>query len=493
MRWMHIAPRKQEVDACDKYGIVQVCPAGDKEANPTVQRQWDQRVEVMRATIIYFRNSPSILFWEAGNNGIPASRMAQMVEIRKELDPNGGRVMGCRSLPASQGENVRNPADNDPGAQAGSKDENLHVTEYFGVMVGQDARTDRLNTPQAMFRSFSRERRDVAPFIETEDFRDEVLRRNWDKFSPPNFGFKKGPNDTYNHDVESFCLAAAGRYNDFWSRRISNTDPMKSNWSGYASIIWADSNQHGRLPDSAVCRTSGKVDSVRIPKEAYFLHRVMQNEKPDVHIIGHWTYPADTKKTMYVAASNIDSVELFVNGKSIGKDTEPRDGFIYGFENVAFEPGTITAKASLKGQVVAEHTLKTAGAPKSIKLTPYTGPQGLLADGSDVAFFDVEVVDADGNRCPTDEGRVDFELTGPAIWRGGVNEFKIKSTNNTYLDTECGINRVFIRSTSQTGEIKLVAKRQGLTSATATVAAKPFQVKDGLAAAMPQEMAPGAK
>jgi beta-galactosidase len=232
---------------------------------------------------------------------------------------------------------------------------------------------------------------------------------------------------------------------------------------------------------------------VRIPKEAHFLHRVMQNEKPDVHIIGHWTYPADTKKTMYVAASNIDTVELLVNGKSIGKDTTPDDGFIYAFENVQFQPGTITAKASLKGQVVAEHTLKTAGAPKAIKLTPYTGPQGLLASGGDVAFFDVEVVDADGNRCPTDEGRVDFELTGPAIWRGGVNEFKIKSTNNTYLDTECGINRVFIRSTMKPGTITLTAKREGLTPATLTVEAKPFEVKDGLATAMPQELPPKAK
>jgi beta-galactosidase len=488
VRWMHIAPRKQEVDSADKFGIVQVCPAGDKEANPTIQRQWEQRVEVMRATIVYFRNSPSILFWEAGNNGIPASRMQQMVDIRKELDPNGGRAMGCRSLPASQGENVRNPADNDPGAQGGSKDQNLNVAEYFGVMVGQDPRTDRLTEPQAMFRSFSRERRDEAPIIETEDFRDEVLRRNWDKFSPPNFGFKKGPNDTYNHDVESFCLAAAGRYNDFWSRRITNTDPMKSNWSGYASIIWADSNQHGRLPDSAVCRTSGKVDAVRIPKEAFYVYQVMQNEKPDVHIIGHWTYPADTTKTMYVAANHIDSVELLINGKSIGKDTQPDDGFIYAFPDVKFQPGTITAKAYANGQVVAEHTLKTAGAAKSIKLTPYTGPEGFLAHGGDVAFFDVEVVDAEGNRCPTDEGRVDFELSGPAIWRGGVNEWKPKSTNNTYLDTECGINRVFIRSTLQPGEIKLTAKREGLTPATVTIEAKPFEVKDGLATKMPQEM-----
>lgn len=490
MRWMHIAPRKQEVVAADKWGIVQVVPAGDKEANPTNQRQWEQRVEVMRATIIYYRNSPSVLFWEAGNNGIPAGRMQQMVDIRKELDPNGGRVMGCRSLPATQGNNVNNPADRDPG---GANDENLKVAEYFGVMVGQDARTDRLATDKDMFRAFSRQRRDTAPIIETEDFRDESLRRNWDKFSPPNFGFKKGPNDTYDLDSEQFCLAGAARYNDFWSRRISNPDPKRSNWSGYASIIWADSNQHGRMPDSATARVSGKVDSVRIPKQLYYVMRVMQNEKPDSHIIGHWNYPEGTKKTMYVAASNVDAVELFVNNSSKGKVTEPQNGFIYPFPDVAWQAGSIKAVGYKGTQAVTQHELKTVGEPKALKLTPHTGPKGLLADGADIAFFDVEVVDAQGNRCPLDESRVDFEISGPAIWRGGVNVWKEKSTNNPYILTECGINRVFIRSTFEPGAITLTAKREGLPPATVRLDAKPFEVQGGLTTIMPQELEGKAK
>jgi beta-galactosidase len=493
MRWMHIAPRRQEVVAADKWGIVEVCPAGDKEANPTVARQWEQRKEVMRATIVYYRNSPSILFWEAGNNGIPADRMQQMVDIRKELDPNGGRAMGCRSLPATQGNQVNNPADRDPGAVAGGKDENLHVAEYFGVMVGQDRRTDELASDKAMFRAFSRERRDAAPIIETEDFRDESLRRYWDKFSPPHFGFKKGPSDTYDLDSEQFCLAGAARYNDFWSRRISNTDPKKSNWSGYASIIWADSNQHGRMPDSATARVSGKVDSVRIPKQLYYVERVMQNEKPDSHIIGHWNYPEGTKKPMYVAASNVDSVELFVNSASKGKVSEPRDGFIYAFPDIAWQAGTIKAVGYKGTQAVTQHELKTVGEPRSLKLTPHTGPKGLLADGADIAFFDVEVVDGEGHRCPLDESRVDFELSGPATWRGGVNVFKPNSTNNTYLSTECGINRVFIRSTLKPGAITLTAKREGLPAATVQLEAKPFEVRGGLTTELPQELEGRAK
>ena len=71
-------------------------------------------------------------------------------------------------------------------------------------------------------------RRDRAPLIETEDFRDEGARRFWDDFSPPYFGFKKGPMDTYGWNSETFALAAAGRYWAYWKNRISNADPAHS-------------------------------------------------------------------------------------------------------------------------------------------------------------------------------------------------------------------------------------------------------------------------
>src|SRR5664279_1378728 len=95
--------------------------------------------------------------------------------------------MGCRSL-------------TDPGATA--------VTEWFGTMLGGP---------------YSAQVRDKAPLIETEDFREEGARRFWDDFSPPYFGFKKGPNDTWNHNSETLALAQVKRYWLFWSSRISNT------------------------------------------------------------------------------------------------------------------------------------------------------------------------------------------------------------------------------------------------------------------------------
>ena len=463
IRWMHISPQAVDVRAGDKAGIIEVCPAGDKEKDAQ-GRQWEQRMEVMRASMIYFRNSPSILFWEAGNTVVTADHMRQMVALRKELDPNGGRVMGTRGDANSAANTALTP-----------------IAEYYGVMIGQDPRSDALQNPADMFRAYSIERRDRAPLIETEDFRDEAARRFWDNYSPPHFGFKKGPNDTYNWNSETFSIAAAGRYHEYFSNIISNTSPAHSKWAGYASIYWSDSNADGRQDSSEVCRVSGKVDSVRLPKQAYYVYRVMQNSAPDIHIIGHWNYPTNTVKTVYVAANHCDTVELFVNGKTNGVVKSPMNGYIFAFPEIKFEAGKISAVAKANEKIVAQNEIETAGAAKRIKLTPHTNPNGLQADGADVAFFDVEVVDAQGRRCPTDEARVDFKLDGPAIWRGGYNSGKTNSVNNLWLDTECGVNRVAIRSILTPGTVTLTATRDGLEPAKIQIASKPVEIQDGLA------------
>jgi beta-galactosidase len=465
LRWMHISPQAVDERSMDKYGIVNICPAGDKEKDAT-GRQWEQRVEVMRDSMIYMRNHPSILFWEVGNNSVVAAHMKEMVDTKKQWDPTGGRFIGCRDI-------------EDPGAAA--------ITEYFGIMIGQDDQKDHRTGPADLFRTYSEQRRDQAPYLEAEDFRDEASRRFWDDFSPPHFGFKPGPKDTYHWNSETFALAAIGRYWDYYSNRISNSDPKHAKWAAYASIYFADSNADGRQDSSEVARVSGKVDSVRLPKEAFFAYQVMQAPKPEVHIIGHWTYPANTKKDMYVV-SNCEEVELFVNGKSIGK-AKPTSGYQFSFPGVTFEPGVIKAVGYNQENSVAQESIETAGPAVALRLRQITGPKGLQADGSDVALVDFEVVDAKGERCPTDEARVDFQIEGPAIWRGGYNSGVVGSTNNKYLSTECGINRVSIRSTEEPGTITLTATRDGLKSATIKIQSNAVGIKDGIEAAMPQTMA----
>jgi len=480
VRWMHVSPKRVDADTMARFGIVQLCPAADKERDKE-GRQWEQRVEVMRNSMIYFRNNPSILFWEAGATVITAEHMKQMVALQQQWDPEGQRVVGSRGSSDEAANRVLTP-----------------VSQYFGVMVAQDPRTERLAQPSDLFRGFSAERRDKAPVIEVEDYREEGARRFWDDYSPPYYGFKKGPDDTWQLTSESFALGGVKRYWEYWDHRISNADPTHSRWAGYASIFFSDSDGDGRQNTSEVARVSGKVDAMRLPKEIYFAHRVIQNEQPDLHILGHWSYPAvpaagpntgtgKTVKTIYVIA-NTKSVELLVNGKSAGVNSKPESGWIFAFPEVEFAPGSLKAVGRNGAFIAAQHELTTAGPPVAIKLTAIVGPEGLQADAQDVALIDVEVIDAKGQRCPIDDARIDFTCTGPAIWRGGYNSGKTDSTNNLYLNTELGINRVAVRSTLTPGTITVTAVRNGLKPARVQIVAKTVNIENGLSTVVPQRL-----
>ncbi len=97
VRWMHVTPWKQDVESCDRVGLIQAMPAGDSEKDRE-GRQWEQRTELMRDAIIYNRNNPSILFYECGNNSISRDHMLDMKAIRDKYDPFGGRAIGSREM-----------------------------------------------------------------------------------------------------------------------------------------------------------------------------------------------------------------------------------------------------------------------------------------------------------------------------------------------------------------------------------------------------------
>ena len=496
IRWMHIAAQPGDIRAADKYGVVCVQPGGDKEKD-VEGRQWDQRVEVMRDTIIYFRNSPSILFWEAGNNAITVEHMREMVGLRQALDPYG-RPMGCRSLDDLQA---------------------VEVSEWVGTMLGRRVR-DREG-----YHERGKQIRDRRAVVETEYHRDESPRRVWDDFSPPDYdyvnvftgsnGAKQPLKDAWDLTQEDFILRHVRGYHEFWSRRMQAGAPEPF-YSAAAMMIWSDSNQHGRLQATENCRMSGRVDPIRIKKPSFYAMQTLQSPVPAIFLVGHWNYPTDptayvygikdpitheytgekglrdaANKTIYVVGSeHIRAVELFINGKSVGYDSQPEKVFLYQFPGInIMQPGYIEAVGyDADGREVARHRIETVGEAAQIRLTPTTGPEGLRADGADIAFIDVEVVDAEGRILPLDYERIDFEITGPAVFLGGYNS-GIKDLNHDpgYVYAECGTNRVFIRSTREAGLITITATRPGLPPASVTITSKPFVVDaSGLTTIMPQ-------
>ena len=461
IRWMHVTPQKVDLESFDRYGVISIVPAGDKETTNPTDAQWTARMAVMQCAMIYLRNNPSAFFYEAGNAAVSAAQMASLATLRNTWDPNGGRGVGDRTMSDTGG---------------------IVSSDWFGTMLGNSGYQDAY--------------RDKGPELEEEDYRDEAMRGIWDDYSPPHVGgFIPGATDTYNETAESFTTGQIARLNTWLiTDTIRNTSAGSSRYSGYGSIYFSDADADGREQSSCVCRVSGKVDANRIPKEAYYSFRVAGNTQPDIHIIGHWTYPAGTTKTMYVVANNVSSVDLLINGKSQGKVTKATNGYQYSWASVAFASGTIQAVGyDASGKQVCQHTLTTAGPAAAIKLTKTVGPNGLQANGADFVMYDVEVVDATGLRVPTygpttkptdnqpiNEPKITFTVTGPGTWRGGVNEAMLNSTNNLYLYTEGGINRVFIRSQMTAGDITLTASSPGLTSATDTVTSKAVNVVNGL-------------
>ncbi len=180
------------------------------------------------------------------------------------------------------------------------------------------------------------------PVVEGEYDREESPRRVWDDFSPPNFGYPEAKGQTYQLTSEQFAVNQVAQY----VKKLG-----AANHCGGANWIFSDSTSGGRVAVE-VARASGEVDGVRLPKEAYYVCQAMFRADPQVHIIGHWTYPAGTKKTVYVAA-NGDEVELFVNGKSLGRG-KVSNRYLFTFPDVAWEPGEIKAVAYIKGKPVAD-------------------------------------------------------------------------------------------------------------------------------------------
>ena len=507
IRWMHVAAKPSQIRSTDKYGIVSVMPAGDKEGD-TSGRAWNQRVEAMRDTLIYYRNSPSVIFWEAGNSAISGDHMKEMRLMKELLDPNGNRYIGCRSI---------------------STEEQVEYAEWVGTMLNRHAGSAVSSMDMTG---------KYLPILETEYHREEAPRRVWDDYSPPYYdyqsnirtdGAKSTGYDVYDLTSEDMVLSDAGGYTEFYKNRVGSEEG-KSYYSAAAALLWADSNQHGRNSGSENCRVSGRVDAVRIPKETFYSYQVLQSRESKIHIVGHWSYPeltADTywydikepasdgttevwaptgekaqrdplHKTVYVVATrDCARIELLVDGSKVSESTQEADYFIHAFENIDVTKGNkVEAIAyNAAGEVIARDEIYRSGDAAKLNLTATTGNGGLMADGSDYAFVDIEVLDANGNVCALNYDKIDFSISGEGVFLGGYNSGLFDEESviaKDYVYAECGLNRVFVRSTNTAGSITLTATMEGLAPVSVTINSVAVATDGGLTTVMPQNYKSGA-
>jgi beta-galactosidase len=474
VRWMHITPSKQDIESADRVGLMQAMPAGDAESD-TSGRRWDQRKELMRDAIIYNRNNPSILLYEGGNENISEAHMAELKAIRDRFDPHGGRAIGSREMLDS------------------------NTAEYGGEMLYVNKSAD-------------------IPMWATEYSRDEGARAYQDDYTPP---FHKD-SPSYNRNQDSHAIENVERWWDFYRVRPGTGRRVSA---GGVNIIFSDSNTHFRGDNNY--RRSGEVDAVRLPKEGFYAHKIMWDDwvdsrTPATHIIGHWNYAPGTVKDVH-AVSNGESVELFLNGRSLGKGTR-RSGFLFSWPKVAWAPGMLKAVARHKGGGRSEFAVSTVGKPAALRLKPHTSPRGFVMDGADLSLVDVEVVDSAGRRVPTANHLVTFTLDGPAEWRGGIAQgdstgkprdalpegvagqpVAVPAGNDGTtqyagaargqdnfilshkLPVEAGITRVILKAGTKAGTIRLTATAPGLkpTSLTIQGAGAPLP-NDGLSSDFPE-------
>ena len=171
----------------------------------------------------------------------------------------------------------------------------------------------------------------------------------------------------------------------------------------------------------------GIIDLASIPKDRYYLYRSVWNKEAEtLHILPHWNWEGrEGEKTPVFVYTNYPSAELFINGKSYGRQTKHKNGTVENryrlmWHDAVYQPGEVRVVAyDEQGNPVAEKTVRTAGKPHHIELV--TDCSSLQADGKDLAYVTLRIVDKDGNLCPNDGRLVSFKVKGAGKYRASAN------------------------------------------------------------------------
>ena len=191
-------------------------------------------------------------------------------------------------------------------------------------------------------------------------------------------------------------------------------------WSYFAErpwlsggFIWTGFDYRGEpTPYGWPCINShfGVMDTCGFPKDLYYYYQAWWTDKPVLHLLPHWNWPGKEGLPIEVwCFSNCQEVELFLNGRSLGRKTMKRNSHLEW--PVKYEPGTLSAKGYNDGKLIAKAKVETTGKPASVQLAPDRNT--INADGEDVSVIKVSVHDAEGRFVPVATNLIHFALRGP--------------------------------------------------------------------------------
>ncbi len=444
IRTSHNPPAPEVLDLCDRMGLLVMDEAFDEWRQPKTMfgygrffDEWSQRdvSDMIRRD----RNHPSVILWSIGNE-IPeqddpdAYKMSKrLVDIAHALDPTRPVTAGCNSPEAA----VRSGF--------------AKALDVFGI---------NYSVP------FYQTARGTAKLVASETT-SAVSTRGEYNLVPDGAGVKVLPE--WRNQCSSYNDATAAAA--IQSVRKAPWVAGQFAWSGFDYI-----GEPSPFSWPSVSSYFGIVDRCGFPKDRYHLYQSQWTHTPMVHILPHWSWQGFEGREIPVwVYSNGDSVELFLNDRSLGEKSFRDTSDLRLVWNVPYSPGTLRAVARRAGKAVASSEVHTAGPPARVILRP--DHLQLRADGRDLSFVTVEIVDRAGHLCPDADNLVTFVVQGEGVIAGVDNgdptshePFEAKERRAFH-----GLCLAVLEATRTAGGVTLMATSEGLEGATVTL-----ETRDGL-------------
>ena len=418
LRTSHNPPTPELLDACDRLGMLVLAENRLMGTAPDI-------LEQLEFLIRRDRNHPSVIFWSLANEEMTVqateagARMAADMKRRvKRLDP---------TRPVTQAMN---------GAWGAPLSSVLDVQGCNYITLGDI---------DAFHRQFP-----DKPIVFTESCANTATRGIY-----------------VDDPVRGYVNAYGTAFPNFGTTPQSNWSHCDARPFVSGTFVWTGFDYRGEQTPYAdwPCVSShfGILDLCGYPKDSFFYYQSWWGDGTVLHLFPHWNWRGRRGQEISVwAYTNCDSVELLLNGRSLGRREVVRNG--HAEWKVPYEPGQLTAVGHRAGQQVTT-TVETTGAPAAIRLV--SDRDALKADGEDVAMVRVEVVDEQGRLVPDAGEEILFETSGNGrlIGLGNGDPSDHASDKGTVRRVFNGLAQAIVQSTRQPGGVRLTARSEGLRPA----------------------------
>jgi len=471
IRTSHNPPAPELLDLCDKMGFIVMDEAFDMWEQPknkddysTAWAAW-HKID-LEAQILRDRNHPSVFIWSIGNE-IPEQWNENGARIGKELAAIVKALDKTRPVTAAmnppivvnKGVNIQfTETAAQPNALAGSGALDLIGYNYAHQTYAQH----KINFPK-------------TPFIATETTSALATRGYYDAKSDTVKQWPKRwdiPLTTGNPG--NTCSAYDQIQTPWGSTHEATWKEMKKYDFLSGLFIWTGFDYIGEPTPyqwPSISSYFGIVDLAGFPKDVYYMYQSEWTTKDVLHILPHWNWKAGQKVDVWAYYNNADEVELYLNGKSLGKQSKKGDD-LHVMWRVPYIPGTLKAISRKGGKTVLEKEVKTAGTPAALKLT--ADRKTIKADGNDLSYITVDINDAKGVFAPTANNEISFSVKGNGKIVGvcsgdPVSHESYKGSKHTALNGKC---LVIIQAGDEAGTIEVTASAKGLKSETIQLSAE---------------------